>query len=54
MITITWHLLALILTIIIGLIFAATSNKDTRGDNVAFWMVLSIVAILIYGGVFWW
>ena len=54
MITITWHLLALILTIIIGLIFAATSNKDYRDDNVVFWVVLSVVAILIYGGVFWW
>lgn len=32
---------------------STTSNKDRRGDDVIFWVVLSIVAILICGGVFW-
>ena len=33
---------------------STTSNKDRRDENVLLWVVLLIIAILIYGGVFWW
>ena len=59
-ITLTWHLMALIIIELIGLLWVATrdsssgylgSERDWAG--VAY-VVLSMIAISIYGGIFWW
>ena len=59
MITISWHFLILII-IIAGLwIFAFTRDNDgqyftDRDLWVVLSLVLTIVLIMIYGGIFWW
>lgn len=60
MITITWHLLTLIILEIAGLIWVATrdgssgwlgSDRDLAG---ILYFILSIIVLAIYGGIFWW
>ena len=60
MITITWHLLTLIILEIAGLIWVITrdgssgwlgSDRDWAGIA---YFIMSVIAISIYGGVFWW
>lgn len=55
MITITWHVLLLIVIIVALLIFAFTRDNSNEGC-VEFWLSLLIafIIILIYGGIFWW
>ena len=59
MITISWHLLILIV-IIVGL-WIFTFTRDDSGQYFSsrdLWVVISliltIILILIYGGIFWW
>jgi phage-related holin len=60
MITITWQLLILIILEVLGFIWVITRNgnggflgSDRDWAGIAY-IVLSIVAISIYGGIFWW
>lgn len=60
MITITWHLLLLIIIEIAGLIWVTTRDgssgwlgSDRYWAGITYFIV-SVVAISIYGGVFWW
>lgn len=60
MITITWHLLLLIILEVLGLIWVITRNdssgwlgSDREWAGIAY-VILSVVAISIYGGIFWW
>lgn len=60
MITITWHLLLLIILEVVGLIWVITRNdssgwlgSDREWAGIAY-VILSVVAISIYGGIFWW
>ena len=59
MITISWHLLMLI--VIIAGLWIFTFTRDDSGQNFSsrdLWstlsVVLTIILILIYGGIFWW
>lgn len=57
MINIHWSLIVLVI-VVVFLIYKATT-EDTSGDyNFNFmpivWFALIIVALIIYGGVFWW
>ena len=59
MITISWHLLMFI--IIIAGLWIFTFTRDDRGQygtSRDLWttisIVLTIILILIYGGIFWW
>lgn len=61
MIRITWHLILYILIEIIGFVWAISSSDDdgsygisTRDCRIIFWLIASIIGILIYGGIFWW
>lgn len=60
MVTITWHLLTLIILEIAGLIWVITRDGSSRwlGSDrdwagIAYF-IMSVIAISIYGGVFWW
>ncbi len=60
MITITWHLLTLIALEIAGLIWVVTRNdsngwlgSDREWAGIAY-VILSVIAISVYGGIFWW
>lgn len=59
MITISWHLLILI--VIIAGLWVFTFTRDNDGQYFTerdLWVVISfiltIILILIYGGIFWW
>ena len=60
MITIHWSLLVLITIILIGLVWVFTlDNRSGLGGSARalgclLWFVLTIIAVLIYGGIFWW
>lgn len=60
MITITWHLLLLIILEVVGLIWVITRNgssgwlgSDREWAGIAY-MVISVIVISVYGGIFWW
>ena len=59
MITISWHLLILI--VIIAGLWIFTFTRDNYGSHfterdlwVVISLILTIILILIYGGIFWW
>lgn len=59
MITISWHLLTLILIIVV--LWLIPFIKDNDGSHFTerdLWtvisLILTIILILIYGGIFWW
>ena len=60
MITITWHCVLLILAIVIFFFWAITRDGDgsygisTRDVAILLWIIISGIAIVIYGGIFWW
>ena len=59
MITISWHLLTLILVIVVlWLIPFVKDNEGRYFSERDLWVVISliltIILILIYGGIFWW
>ena len=59
MITIHWSLLVLIAIILIGLVWVFTlDNRSGLGGSARdwgclLWFILTIIAVLIYGGIFW-
>lgn len=60
MITITWHLLLLIILEVVGLIWVITRNgssgwlgSDREWAGIAY-MIISVIIISVYGGIFWW
>lgn len=60
MITITWHLLLLILAALFSFCYAVTRDArrgpagSMRGFAVTVWAVGVIILTLIYGGFVWW
>lgn len=60
MITISWHLLLLIVMAIIGFGFVMTLDNTNRmfgserGWGLIIFFVLLVIVILIYGGIVWW
>lgn len=59
MITISWHLLTLILVIVVlWLIPFVKDNEGRYFSERDLWtvisLILTIILILIYGGIFWW
>lgn len=60
MITISWHLLVLIIAEIIGLVWVITKDDTTgflgsdRDWAGVLYIILSIVVVSIYGGIYWW
>lgn len=59
MITISWHLLTLILVIVVLWLIPFVKDNDGRYFTERdLWavisLILTIILILIYGGIFWW
>lgn len=60
MITISWHLLLLIIVIVIGFIYVYTlddNNEFYESDRFLggfVWLVFAIFLLVLYGGIFWW
>lgn len=60
MITITWHLLVLLLLVAFGFVWAITRDKQSgmfgssRDWAELLWATATVVILLIYGGFFWW
>lgn len=60
MIEITWHLLVLLLLVVFGFTWAITRDKQSgmfgspRAWAVLLWAVVTVIILLIYGGVCWW
>ena len=60
MITITWHLLVLIILSILTFVKVMTCSKESgpfgspRDFAMACWLVGNVIVYLIYGGVVWW
>lgn len=61
MITITWHLLVLILAELFGFAWAITRDAKNRGvagtarsAAILLWSIASVVTVMIYGGFVWW
>ena len=60
MIEITWHLLVLLLALILGFCYALTRNKESglfgspREWAVLLWALVTVIILLIYGGICWW
>lgn len=62
MIQIAWHCTLLIIAIIIGFIWAITRDDYDGGYlgissqfiAIVVWIILTIMAVAIYGGIFWW
>ena len=59
MITISWHLLTLILVIVVLWLIPFVKDNDGRYFTerdlwVVISLILTIILILIYGGIFWW
>lgn len=57
MITINWHVLILVTFILFA--FFRIGREDTGGDynfNMVplFWIIAIIIAVVVYGGIFWW
>jgi len=59
-ITFTWHLIVLIVVIIAGFSWAITRDGTSgwmgseRGWATMLWFILTVMAVLIYGGIVWW
>ena len=60
MVTITWHLLVLLLLAVFGFVWAITRDKQSgmfgspQGWALLLWATAVVVILLIYGGFFWW
>lgn len=59
MIKITWHLFLLVLLACLSLCYALTRTGDSMFGSIKalttfLWVVVWLVILLIYGGIFWW
>ena len=59
-IKVSWHLLLLIIALVAGVVWAySLDDHDTMFGSQRFWgrlvyVIIAIIALAVYGGIFWW
>ena len=59
-IKVSWHLLLLIIALVAGIIWVFTLDDSStimgseRGGGCLFFVIIAIIALAVYGGIFWW
>lgn len=59
-IKVSWHLLLLIIALVAGIIWVCTLDDSSsvmgsdRGWGCLFFVIIAIIALAVYGGIFWW